>query len=775
MAIADRDRKLLWGRAADRCSLCRQSLSIDPAHPGDPYAVLGEECHIVARSPGGPRSGEIDPEALDAYENLILLCATDHKLIDDQPRAYPSKRLRSIKLAHEQRVRRAHEHSSERARIWFNVPHAPRYFTGRESELQALCDAFDATDRTLVTRVIAGLGGVGKSQLAARYVHRRGERYRVVAWIRAEDGGLADLASLAVQLGESVVGLSPQERAATAVRWLNQCQEPWLLVLDNVRAPQQIAGCCPSSGNGRVLITTRHRELEQFGEILALGVFDDATAAQYLRVRAGRPEDLAAHPLARALGALPLALSHAGAYCATGTSFGAYLDMLSELPASELFDTCPEASYQQTVGVTWQVSIAAAGDTAVLARPILQMSAYLAPERIPRRLFQGVLRGTADIHSRKALSDALNALHRFCLIEVDEGTVSVHRLLQKIVRDAIELGDRSGAQAALSAVSDAFPPDPSRPETWSTSEELVRHALALADAYQAPGGAATQIVELLNRACCYLNWAERGERAVDACRATTAHATRHLGNAHPAALEARNNQGEAYHWAGRSSEAIAIQEPLVADLQRLLGADHVATFRARNNLAASYRSVGRTADAIAALESLTADSTKVLGAEHPATLRAVGNLAASYCAAGRLEEAITIEEAVAAQRERDLGAVHPETLSALHNLAYSYEDAGRSAEAIKLGERVLSASVEILGNEHPATLRARSNLTYSYRSVRRIADAIRLGEIVLAQRERILGAGHPDTVSARANLRDSYRAAERETDVAAPPSALPGA
>ena len=74
--------------------------------------------------------------------------------------------------------------------------------------------------------------------------------------------------------------------------------------------------------------------------------------------------------MAAALGYLPLALAHAGAYCAaaTGVPFGEYLELLRDLPSQDLFDTSPEVFYQHTVAATWNTSIAAAGRRAPLAR-----------------------------------------------------------------------------------------------------------------------------------------------------------------------------------------------------------------------------------------------------------------------------------------------------------------------------------------------------------------------------------------------------------------------
>jgi hypothetical protein len=60
-----------------------------------------------------------------------------------------------------------------RNRLRFNLPAVAASFIGREEELDALDDALGVADRGVITQAITGLGGVGKSQLAARYVQQR--------------------------------------------------------------------------------------------------------------------------------------------------------------------------------------------------------------------------------------------------------------------------------------------------------------------------------------------------------------------------------------------------------------------------------------------------------------------------------------------------------------------------------------------------------------------------------------------------------------------------
>jgi hypothetical protein len=99
VAISDRTRKILWARASARCSLCRVQVAGDPTDTDDP-SVFGEEAHIAARSPGGPRARQYAGD-IDGYDNLILLCSRHHKEIDDQVNAYTEARLLEIKKEHE--------------------------------------------------------------------------------------------------------------------------------------------------------------------------------------------------------------------------------------------------------------------------------------------------------------------------------------------------------------------------------------------------------------------------------------------------------------------------------------------------------------------------------------------------------------------------------------------------------------------------------------------------------------------------------------------------
>jgi hypothetical protein len=100
MSITDRTRKILWVKAGGRCSMCHEQLVTDAMDDDDDPSVFGEECHIIAQSPGGPRAAKFAD--IDGYDNLISLCRKHHKQVDDQRSYFTVERLRNIKREHEQ-------------------------------------------------------------------------------------------------------------------------------------------------------------------------------------------------------------------------------------------------------------------------------------------------------------------------------------------------------------------------------------------------------------------------------------------------------------------------------------------------------------------------------------------------------------------------------------------------------------------------------------------------------------------------------------------------
>ena len=110
MPITQRARKILWARSGNECAFadCTQELVIHGQ--GESNVILGEEAHIVAQKLDGPRGDTDAPDGdIDGVVNLLLVCPTHHRIIDEQPQAYGVKVLLEIKQKHEDRVAVARE------------------------------------------------------------------------------------------------------------------------------------------------------------------------------------------------------------------------------------------------------------------------------------------------------------------------------------------------------------------------------------------------------------------------------------------------------------------------------------------------------------------------------------------------------------------------------------------------------------------------------------------------------------------------------------------
>lgn len=103
MSIELKTHKMLWGRSGNICAFpeCMKELVMDISETDD-ISIVGEEAHIVAREPDGPRGNSLlTPDQRDKYDNLILMCRIHHKVIDDHPDTYPVELLHEYKKKHE--------------------------------------------------------------------------------------------------------------------------------------------------------------------------------------------------------------------------------------------------------------------------------------------------------------------------------------------------------------------------------------------------------------------------------------------------------------------------------------------------------------------------------------------------------------------------------------------------------------------------------------------------------------------------------------------------
>lgn len=170
----------------------------------------------------------------------------------------------------------------------FHVPlGSTSHFIGREDALAELRQRLASDGAAIVAQAyaITGLGGVGKTALAAQYARTYAADYDVIWWFRAESATTLaeDATALARAIGLPQADAAQKPEVVLALRrWLEDSGR-WLLILDNAERFSDVASVLPQRGEGHVLITSRNPSWPQLAPTtVSLGVLSPADAVTFL-------------------------------------------------------------------------------------------------------------------------------------------------------------------------------------------------------------------------------------------------------------------------------------------------------------------------------------------------------------------------------------------------------------------------------------------------------------------------------------------------------------
>ncbi|MGW1621149.1 tetratricopeptide repeat protein [Streptomyces sp. NPDC002172] len=672
------------------------------------------------------------------------------------------------------------------------IPPAAQFFQHR-SAADRLRATVDGGGTAVLTQMLTGMGGVGKTQLAADYARAAWNDASavggldVLVWITGSDRSpvVAGYAQAGVELCRADPN-DPEKAARSFLAWLTPkaTAEPcrWLIVLDDVTDPADLRDLWPPANpNGRTLVTTRRRDAA-FATAgrhpIEVGLFTAGEALAYLTTSlAGHghgesTDELAA--LAEDLGRLPLALAQAAAYLVdSGDTVTTYRGLLADR-ATSLASVAPDVlpdGQAIPLAAAWSLSVDRADTLRPigLSRPMLQLTALLDANGIPQAvLTSGPALGHLAAHrpctgrdpvqqsgpvSAEEAVHALRALHRLSLVDhtpdTPYQTVRVHQLVQRATRDTLTPVQHD--QIAHTAADALVSTWPKVERDTDLAQALRANTAALVknaeDALYRPNAHA-----VLYRTGTSLGQAGQVAAARDHYRYLAGTTTCRLGLDHPDTLATRSNLA---HWQGEAGDAAGAAAAIAEVLQhmaRKLGEDHPDTLTTRHNLARWRGEAGDASGAVAGLAGLLPDQLRVLGSDHPDTLTTRHNLARWRGRAGDASGAVAGLAGLLPDQLRVLGPAHPDTLTTRGYLAFWRGGAGDADQAVAGLLELLPDQVRVLGEDHPDTLITRGNLAQWRGRAGDVTAAAADLAALLEHKERVLGPEHPHTLATRQML-----------------------
>ncbi|XP_066905779.1 uncharacterized protein, partial [Halyomorpha halys] len=351
--------------------------------------------------------------------------------------------------------------------VLFNIRSPVESFTGRTKKLDDLHKLLKGPNDKTQTVCITGIGGVGKTELARKYISEFGMEYNNnVLWLNAQSHQAleASFRSLASdKLGISSKNADGEYRGLTSIIedvYSAFSNRNCLIVFDNAQHylcknefDDGINRFLPSSSvvpKPYILITSRNQKWPQKIHVLPLDMFTKEEAIQFISqiLKTDIDESSA---LANEMQYFPLALQQAVSFIRVrnmklqniGSFFNitCYLNLLKEKSKDALNFSFPEDSdidYTNTVYITWNITLdlIRKSENGEEALEIMNILSYMAPEDVPVEIFLNVM-------NDDALSSALGILkqysmisihHKIISIEQEVVVVNVHRLVQEVIR-----------------------------------------------------------------------------------------------------------------------------------------------------------------------------------------------------------------------------------------------------------------------------------------------------------------------------------------------------
>lgn len=541
---------------------------------------------------------------------------------------------------------------SEKIALW-TVPYLRNpHFTGREDLLAQLQQRLAPPGASragnirqvalMQAQALIGLGGIGKTQTAIEYAYRaRAQgRYTHTLWMTAasEEALMSTFVALAslLPIFAAEAETDQQKLAAAIIEWLEHCEQPWLLIFDNVDDLSLLQPYLPRRGNGCVLLTTRNSAVGSLASSLEVETMGIMEGTQLLLRRAqlfanASDEEIdEAGNLVVALAQFPLALDQAGTYIEeTGCSVRDYLQLYQQHRHWLLARRGRQVTgYPESVATTWSLSFERVKDANPAAAQFLSLCAFLAPDSIPEELLMEGVACWPD-QLQQAVADPftfnrlLETLLAFSLVKrwPEKHVLSIHHLVQVVQKESMPPEvQRQWAERLVRAVSRVFPHNPeSDVATWSQCQRYLEQAQACDTLIQEHQLLLPEAAEVLDRTGSYLRERVLYSLAEPLLRRGLG-IREQLGPELPSTATSLYNLAILYWRLGKYTEAEPLYQRALRIREQQLGPEHIRTADVLYDFACFQQAQGDIPGAASLYQRVLTIRERVYGPDHPLTI-----------------------------------------------------------------------------------------------------------------------------------------------------------
>ena len=577
----------------------------------------------------------------------------------------------------------------------------PVEILGRGEELEWIQRELAAGTKPVI---VAGLGGIGKTELAVKFQRERwtGQKY-FVRFDTSFKRTLADSVGMAIPVEERK-GLNEEQTAELALQYLRRCEKGDLLIVDNA----EVAGKSwaeltrdPFYEKIRrlsmaVLMTTRHRDTG--------GKWLGRLAQEELR------EIFRRHEVNISEGEMDALIEAVDGHTMT-------VDMIARTIRESWGDVTAE-----TILTAMETSTLHAGDFDDIEndhdpeqgkiyahlRALFDLSrisddgkhalrcATLLPQTgMDEALFRHALPEGAAREIKK--------LEKKGWVDRKEGLVTIHPVVRLVCRTELEPRSEN-CEDFLRGIKAQYSRKQYNADQFRQRAEIFENAAdVLEDQNGVWAGEAgyfwSKVAEHRRALSCRLRTLEkREEKQPDSSELAKAY----------------NNMGSTYGTLGNHKLALEYKLKAMKLREQVLEADDPALAASYNNVGTSYGELGSHKKALEYKLKAMKLREQVLRENHPDLAVSYNNVGISYGALGDHKKSLEYKLKALKIREQELGENHPEVAASYNNVGYTYGQMGDQAARLEYSVRALEIRERVLPENHPDIAMSCNNIAWAY-------------------------------------------------------------